>query len=222
MPRGVIPIAERYSSFAPFYDVLSAEFPVYRAGRRLGIQALDVGPGDQVLDIGCGTGLNFGLLEGRVGAAGTIVGIDRSPRMLAQARRKADRHGWLNIILIQADATTMSAPAVRTSIAAQGGKALSDATLATYALSLMTPWEEAWDAMKQLTRPAGSLCVVDMQDPVTRVPGLTALARLACRMGGADITAHPWQGVERDCADVVAISARRGHLQGRTGRLPSP
>lgn len=217
-PCGVILIAEKYSSFAPFYDLMSAELPVYRAGRQLGIRSLNLDPGQQVLDLGCGTGLNFGLLKERIGPSGTIIGIDRSTEMLAQARRKADRHGWTDIILIRADATTTSPASIRASITAQGGEALSHATLATYALSLMQPWEAAWDAMKELTGPGGSLCVVDMQEPSSRFPGMTALARLACRLGGADITAHPWQGVERDCTDVTRASARSGHLQVRTGR----
>ncbi|GAA1348430.1 class I SAM-dependent methyltransferase [Arthrobacter roseus] len=76
----MILIAGKYRSFAPLYDLLSAEWPVYRAGRKIGIESLDLHSGDQVLDIGCGTG-------------GTIVGIDRSPNMLAQARRKATRKG---------------------------------------------------------------------------------------------------------------------------------
>ncbi len=48
---GVILIADKYSRFAPFYDLLSAEFPVYRAGRLLGICALELEPGHQVLDL---------------------------------------------------------------------------------------------------------------------------------------------------------------------------
>lgn len=214
----MIPIAEKYSSFAPLYDLMSAEFPVYRAGRKLGINALNLEPGHQVLDLGCGTGLNFGLLKERIGPTGTIIGIDRSPGMLAQARRKADRFGWTNIILIQADATTMSPSSISSSITAQGGRNLSDTTLATYALSLMNPWEAAWDAMKQLTRPGGSLCIVDMQESTSHVLGMRILARLACRLGGADITAHPWRAVEQDCTDVTEASARSGHLQVRTGR----
>ena len=83
-------MGDKYTRFAPFYDLLSGEYPVYHAGRVLGINALAPTPGQQVLDIGCGTGLNFMLLQDRIGSNGTIVGIDRSAQMLRQARRRAE------------------------------------------------------------------------------------------------------------------------------------
>lgn len=209
--------------FAPFYDLLSAEYPVYRAGRRAGTAALAPRPGDQVLDVGCGTGLNFALLQQAVGSAGTVVGIDRSPRMLDQARRRARRRGWRNVILLEADATTLSPDGIAARIAAAGGRERSDAALATYALSLMPDWESAWQRMLALCAPAATLAVVDMQEPTGAFSVLTPLARLACRLGGSDIRAHPWHALERDCTDVVATSARGGHLQVRAGRRrPEP
>jgi demethylmenaquinone methyltransferase/2-methoxy-6-polyprenyl-1,4-benzoquinol methylase len=62
--------------------------------------------------------------------------------------------------------------------------------------------------------------VVDMQEPVGRYSVLAPLARAACKLGGSVITAYPWQAVERDCSDVIAASARGGHLQIRVGQRP--
>lgn len=214
---------DKYTAFAPFYDVLSAERPVYRAGRKAGMSVLAPRPGDQVLDVGCGTGLNFALLQEAVGSTGTIVGIDRSPRMLDQARRRARRRGWRNVILLEADAATLSTEETGARIAAAGGRERSDAALATYALSLMPDWESAWQRMLALCAPGAPLTVVDMQEPTGPFSVLSPLARFACRIGGSDIHAHPWHAVERDCTDVVATSARGGHLQIRAGRRrPEP
>ncbi len=218
--REVIAVVEKYSLLAPLYDLVSGEYPVYRAGRELGIASLGLHEGDQVLDLGCGTGLNFPLLQRALGPKGSIIGIDRSARMLAQARRKADRHGWTNVILLQADATTLDVAATTRAVESAGGRPCCDAALATYALSLMRPWEDAWSGMLDLTRPGGELCVLDMQDPTGWFTAVTPLARLACRFGGADITARPWRGVERDCDGVTRLSARGGHLQIRTGSRP--
>lgn len=208
---------EKYTTFAPLYDFLSGEFPVYHAGRRRGIDLLELQPGDQVLDLGCGTGLNFALLQSKVSADGIIVGIDRSAAMLRQARRRAQRRGWDNVILLQADATTLAPGDVGSQVATAGGHELSDAALATYALSLMPDWDRAWTNMRGLIKPAGRLCVVDMQRPTGPYTLLAPLAVAACRLGGADIDAHPWTAVERDCSSVRAASARGGHLQIRSG-----
>lgn len=204
--------------FAPFYDLLSAEYPVYRAGRKAGIAALAPRPGDQVLDVGCGTGLNFDLLQAAVGPTGTIVGVDASSRMLDQARRRVQRRGWRNVILLEADATTLCPEDISARIAAAGGRERSDAALATCALSIMPEWESAWRHMLELCTPGAVLGVVDMQDTTGPWSVFSPLARLACRLGGADIGARPWRAVERDCKDVVADSARGGHLQIRAGR----
>lgn len=212
---------DKYSVFAPFYDALSAEYPVYRAGRVRGIEALSPAEGTQVLDIGCGTGLNFPLLQDKIGASGTIVGIDNSAHMLEQARRRARKRGWNNVILIQADAAMLSPAVVGRRIASDGGLQLSDAVLTTYALSLIPEWQQAWENMKALCRPGSMASVVDMQDPQGAAAIFTPLARLACRLGGADIHAHPWTAVERDCTGVRTAAARGGHLQIRAGHLPT-
>lgn len=174
--------------------------------------------GQQVLDIGCGTGLNFSLLQERIGSSGMIVGIDRSAEMLRQARRRADTQGWQNVILIQADMVLLDPRSIATQIQQHGGSAASDAALATYSLSLMVDWRQAWTNAVSLLGPGGRAGVVDMQDPVGWGRWLTPLARLACMLGGSDIHAAPWRAVEEECADVIRASARAGHLQIRAGK----
>ena len=84
-----IPRVPRYGPGAQFYDILSLECPVYRVGRSRAIKLMGLKPGDRVLDIGCGTGLNFQLLRDKVGPQGHVVGVDASAAMLAQARNRA-------------------------------------------------------------------------------------------------------------------------------------
>ena len=72
--------------------------------RQAAIARLDLQPGESVLDVGCGTGLSFAALKQRIGPAGRIVGIDLSPDMLAQARRRIARHRWTGIELLEGPA----------------------------------------------------------------------------------------------------------------------
>ncbi len=162
------------------------------------------------------------MLQDRVGPSGTIVGIDRSARMLDQARRRAIKAGWDNVILIQADAVLLDPAELRATIQGQGGSGTSDAALATYALSLMPEWRKAWANLTELLRDDARVAVVDMQEPLGWARLLTPLARAACALGGADIAARPWQAVEEDCTGVIRDSARAGHLQIRAGTLRGP
>ena len=49
-------------------------------------------PGDQVLDVGCGTGTLALEVKRRVGSAGRVVGIDPGTEQIARACAKAARH----------------------------------------------------------------------------------------------------------------------------------
>jgi ubiquinone/menaquinone biosynthesis C-methylase UbiE len=53
------------------------------------VETAALGPGERVLDLACGTGIVARLAAGRVGSAGTVVGLDINPGMLAVARAAA-------------------------------------------------------------------------------------------------------------------------------------
>jgi ubiquinone/menaquinone biosynthesis C-methylase UbiE len=69
--------------------------------RRHFIRKLDLKPGDVVLDVACGTGLNFAPIQAAIGEGGTLIGVDLSPEMLAMARQRAEQNGWNNVTLIR-------------------------------------------------------------------------------------------------------------------------
>ncbi|GAC54210.1 methyltransferase domain-containing protein [Gordonia amicalis] len=53
------------------------------------VDALPLRPGLHVLEIGCGPGAASREVARRVGPSGVVLGIDRSPRAIAAARRAA-------------------------------------------------------------------------------------------------------------------------------------
>jgi len=87
---------DRYRRLAAGYDASSRrEWP-----RRLRtIDALELVPGAVVLDVACGTGLSFAPLVERVGAAGTVVGVELSPQMGEFAAARIEAAGWRNVHL---------------------------------------------------------------------------------------------------------------------------
>lgn len=204
----------RYTLGARVYDALSLEWPVYRPGRLAGIDLLRLQPGDRVLDVGCGTGLNFPVLDAAVGPTGTIVGVDLSGQMLARAHARVQRHGWGNVCLIRADAGTCD-------LAGLFSDAAYDAVLATFALSVIGDGPAAWRSALAATRPGGRIAVVDLALPSGRWSVLAPLARLACFTGGVDLNRRPWRWVTRDLGDVERRSLRGGHIRVAAGSVPA-
>ena len=84
--RGVVNWAKRY-------DLLIAILTLGREGalREKMLNLGKVAPGESVLDVGCGTGTLAIAAKRRVGAAGSVRGIDASPEMIARAQQKATR-----------------------------------------------------------------------------------------------------------------------------------
>lgn len=213
----------RYGVGARVYDVVSGERQVYRAGRGSGIGMLHLRTGDVVVDLGCGTGLNFPLLQAAVGLGGLVIGIDRSLDMLTVASRRIVRRGWSNVRLLQADAARLESARVRELIAAETGRDGADALVATYALSVIAEREEAWRRACDLLRPNARVAIVDMQPPVGRWRFAAPLARAACALGGADIEAQPWRMLEPDAepGTLTRRELRGGHIVAVAGALPA-
>ena len=75
-------------------DALAADYELlsvtrqFESGKRLAAD-LAVGPGERVLDVGCGTGLLAEHMAGLVGSNGHVQGIDPLPLRIEMARSRA-------------------------------------------------------------------------------------------------------------------------------------
>jgi SAM-dependent methyltransferase len=54
-------------------------------------------PGETVVDLGCGGGLDVLLASAKVGPSGKAIGIDMTPEMIERARRNAAKQGLANV-----------------------------------------------------------------------------------------------------------------------------
>ena len=88
------PTPARYDRLARFYSTLEPLYLIFPPARRRAVSALGLKAGDTVLEIGAGTGRNFPYLVEAVGPSGTVIGVDASQGMLAEARKLIERRGW--------------------------------------------------------------------------------------------------------------------------------
>ncbi|MWV41543.1 methyltransferase domain-containing protein [Natrialba sp. INN-245] len=129
--------------------------------REAAIDELGLEPGDRVLDIGCGPGVNFERVRQDIGDDGTLVAVDYSPEMVEKARDRIDRHGWENVEVRRADATTVEF------------EERFDAAIATLSMSVMPDVREAVENVHRHLTPGAPLAVIDI-GPIPEGPARIA------------------------------------------------
>jgi phosphatidylethanolamine/phosphatidyl-N-methylethanolamine N-methyltransferase len=90
-----------YEKLAKVYDFTFG--PTLHPGRVQAIQRMGIGPGDRVLEVGVGTGINASLYPRDC----SVTGIDLSSSMLEKARERIARKGIRNVRLLEMDAANI-------------------------------------------------------------------------------------------------------------------
>ncbi len=195
-------VAAFYDRWAALYDRL-ATAPGVGRWRRAAADRV-AGPGDTVVELGCGSGANLPHLRERVGDAGRVVGIDLTGPLLERARRRAARFDEVGVV--RGDATR---PPVSG----------ADAVLGTFVCGLFEDPDRVVDGWCDLVGSGGRVALMDAT--ATRHPPgrpLNPLFRAfvaagAPTSGPLDVLRAPLDRPDRRLSDRVA--AAREALVGR-------
>jgi ubiquinone/menaquinone biosynthesis C-methylase UbiE len=195
-------LIETYRKKAKHYDVTSRLYPApgypQRAQRLRAVQALGLRQGDSVIDIACGTGLNFPLIEKLIGPSGRIVGVDLTDAMLERAHDRVETNGWSNVSLVQSDAVDFDFP---TEV---------DAILSTYALTQVPDCAAVIAHGATALSEGGRWVVLDLKVPAGVPRRLAQLGTAVVRpFASIDewIMRSPWEAIrvamQKELADAT-------------------
>jgi phosphatidylethanolamine/phosphatidyl-N-methylethanolamine N-methyltransferase len=134
-----------YRRYARIYDVVFGA--VLQPGRRAVLEALNLRPGDRVLEVGVGTGISLPLYPREV----RITGIDVSREMLEKARAWVARARLSNVeALLEMDAESMAFP-----------DASFDKVVAMYVVSVVPRPAKLLEELHRVCRPDGEIFIVN-------------------------------------------------------------
>lgn len=147
-----------FGRVAKRYDLLNTVMTggLHHAWRKKAADRAEVGPGDSVLDICCGTGDLALELAGRVAPGGSVVGCDFSEPMLDLAREKASgveglRFEWADALELPYDAGRF------------------DAVTVGFGVRNLSDLDAGIAEMSRVLRPGGRLVILEITQP-TRPP----------------------------------------------------
>ncbi|UCE79280.1 MAG: methyltransferase domain-containing protein [Nitrospiraceae bacterium] len=177
--------AKRYDFTTVLFRLIGLRMKAYRS---LAIKKLLLQQGNFVIELGCGTGLNFPFIMEQIGAEGRLIGVDLTPGMLDIARERIRRAGWKNVELIQSDITAYAFP----------GRV--NGVLATGLFGYIPEYDRVINAVSQCLVPGGHLSILDGKQP-ENLPSW--LFKIVLKLGGPFgytpeyFNVRPWESVER-------------------------
>ena len=170
--------------------------------RRQALLRAGLGQGMQVLDVGIGTGLLAREALAVIGTQGSVLGIDPSPGMMAQARLPG-------VALLQGRAEAIPC-----------ANASADFVSLGYALRHVSDVDAALAEFLRVLRPGGRVLLLEITRPATGwgrlalkaymrvvVPGIAKL--VARRAGSAKLWRYYWDTIDACIAPTQVLEAMR-------------
>ncbi len=137
-------VAKVYENIAWGYDLVFG--PTLHPGRVDAIRRMGIKPGDRVLEVGVGTGINAALYPRDC----SVTGIDLSSSMLEKARDRVARKGVRNVRLLQMDAANL-----------KFADDVFDIVYAPYVISVVPDPVAVAREMRRVCRPGGRIIILN-------------------------------------------------------------
>jgi ubiquinone/menaquinone biosynthesis C-methylase UbiE len=198
----------QYRSRAPIYDL---ELALLTPVRQRAIEMLGLKRGDNVLDVGCGTGLSFAALEQLIGAQGTVTGIEQSPEMLELARKRALENHWQNVTLIPSPIEDAAIPRA------------VDAALFHFTHDIMRTRNAVANVVKNV-RPGGTIVAAGLKWAPLRSMALNPLVWGAAKRSTSTLEglARPWSYLEQLVPNLLVEEMLAGTVFVVKATIPTP
>jgi phosphatidylethanolamine/phosphatidyl-N-methylethanolamine N-methyltransferase len=133
-----------YEKIAKVYDLTFG--PTLHPGRLIAVEGMGIKPGDRILEVGVGTGINAPLYPRNC----HVTGIDFSAKMLEKARERIERKGVRNVRLMEMDAGSLSF-----------ADNSFDIVYAPYVISVVSDPVRVVREMRRVCRPGGKFIVLN-------------------------------------------------------------
>ena len=137
-------INRAYAILSPVYDFLFDK--IFYPGRVAAIDLLEIQPGNRVLEVGVGTGLNLPLYSRDC----NVTGIDISKEMLRKAEERVSTLGMVNAKLMVMDGSKLAFP-----------DDSFDRVIATYVISAVPDPVKTLLEMRRVCKPSGHLVILN-------------------------------------------------------------
>ncbi len=175
-------------------------------------------PGETVVDLGSGGGLDVFLAARKVGPTGKAIGIDMTPQMLELARRNAAKSGLANVEFHEANINELPLP-----------DASVDCVISNCVINLATDKSAVFREITRVLKPGGRLAVSDIALKRELPPGLgnDLMAYVGCIAGAISVEDYRRGLIEAGFAHVEVIDSGSdlnayAKVENQAGCCPPP